>query len=417
MPPEAGTAKRTSVVYVTAQLPYGANEPFIVPEIAELERQGCDVTVVPVRPKGQVVHGDAQELLAQAVVVPLLSGAVLRSALAEATRSPSAVARALLSMRRSRNGRTLLKNLAVFPKALWLAALARRVGAGHLHAHWAGTSGTLAMVAGEISGVPWSLTTHRWDIAEDNLLGLKARSACFARAISSRGAEELRGIVADPDWAPWLLHVGVHVPPPSETAQAAEPPLRVLTAASLLELKGHRYLIDAVGRLRERSIPVRAELAGEGPLAPSLRQQVSELGLEQEVVFLGNVPHEKLLGDMSAGRWHAAVLPSVVTAEGAQEGIPVSLLEAMARGLPAIGTDSGAIPELLGDGAGLLVAAADSDALARALESLAGDPDRRAALAERGRRRVAEAFSVEQIAAALHSRFCECAGREGTEGA
>jgi colanic acid/amylovoran biosynthesis glycosyltransferase len=404
------------VVYVTAQLPYGANEPFIVPEIEELGRQGCDVTVVPVRPKGEVVHGDARELLAGTVAVPLLSGAIVRSALAEVTRSPSVVGRALLSLRRSRNGRTLLKNLAVFPKGVWLADLARRLGADHLHAHWAGTSGTLAMVAGEISGISWSFTTHRWDLAEDNLLGLKARRACFGRAISARGAEELRGIVADRNWSPWLLHVGVHLPPLTKTVQAEEPPFRVLTAASLLEVKGHRYLIDAVGRLRERGIPLRAELAGEGPLAPSLRQLVSEVGLEQHVVFLGNVPHEKLLGEMSAGRWHAAVLPSVVTARGAQEGIPVSLIEAMARGVPVIGTDSGAVPELLGDGAGLLVAPADSEALAQALESLAQDRDLRLELTERGRRRIEEAFSVERIAADLHSRFRECAGREGSGG-
>jgi glycosyltransferase involved in cell wall biosynthesis len=395
------------VIYITAQLPYGATEPFLIAEITELERQGCDVTIVPVRPKGKVVHSDAAELLPKSACVPLLSGAVFRSALAEAARSPTAALRALLSLRRSRNTKVLLKNVAVFPKALWLGRYARRVGADHLHAHWAGTSATLAMVASQIAGISWSLTTHRWDIPENNLLGLKARRACFVRAVSARGAAELRAIVDEPTWSPWLLHMGVRLPA-TPAIQTEDPPLRVLTAASLIEVKGHRYLIDAVRRLRERGVSVRAEFAGDGPLEPSLRERVGELGLEDEVIFLGRVSHERLVGEMADGRWNAAVLPSIVPAAGGQEGIPVFLMEAMACGLPAIGTDSGAVSELLEDGAGVLVTPADADSLAQALESIAGDRALRKTLAERGRERIEEAFSVAEIASSLHARFREC---------
>jgi colanic acid/amylovoran biosynthesis glycosyltransferase len=398
---------RTRVIYITAQLPYGATEPFLIGEIAELERQGCDVTIVPVRPKGNVVHSDAAELLPKAACLPLLSGAILRSAVAEAARSPAAVVRALLSLRRSRNARILLKNLAVFPKALWLARYARRLGAHHLHAHWAGTSATLAMVASQVAGISWSLTTHRWDIPENNLLRLKARRACFVRAISARGADELRVIVDERSWSPWLLHMGVRLPP-APARQRGDPPFRVLTAASLIEVKGHACLIDAVRRLKESDVSVRAELAGDGPLEASLRSRVRELGLEDEVVFLGRVSHEQLVREMAGGKWDAAVLPSIIPTSGAQEGIPVFLMEAMACGLPAIGTESGAVPELLGEGAGVLVAPGDPDALAQALEKIAADPARRTTLAERGRKRIEEAFSVAEIASALHSRFREC---------
>lgn len=397
---------RTRVIYITVQLPYGTTEPFLIAEIMELERQGCDVTIVPVRPKGNVVHSDAAELLPKSACVPLLSGTVLRSALAEAARSPTGALRALLSLRRSRNTKVLFKNLAVFPKALWLGRHARRVGADHLHAHWAGTSATLAMVASQIAGISWSLTTHRWDIPENNLLGFKARRACFVRAISARGAAELRAIVDEPTWSPWLLHMGVCLPP-TPAIQTEDPPLRVLTAASLIEVKGHRYLIDAVRRLRERGVSVRAEFAGDGPLEPSLRERVRELGLEDEVVFLGRVSHERLVDEMADGRWNAAVLPSIPAA-GGQEGIPVFLMEAMACGVPAIGSDSGAVSELLEDGAGVLVTPADADSLAQALERIAGDRTLRKTLAERGRKRIEEAFSVAEIASSLHTRFREC---------
>jgi colanic acid/amylovoran biosynthesis glycosyltransferase len=399
---------RTRVIYVTAQLPYGATEPFLIAEIAELERQGCDVKIVPVRPRGNVVHTEAAELLPKAACLPLLSGAILRSALAETVRSPSSVVRALLSLRRSRNALILLKNLAVFPKAVWLGRYARRESADHIHAHWAGTSATLAMLASQTSGISWSCTAHRWDISENNLLRLKARRACFIRAISVHGAEELARIVGDPSWAPWLLHMGVTLPS-RPTSSPPEPPLRVVTAARLVEKKGHVYLIDAAKRLQGRGVSIRVEFAGDGPLAPSLQEHVVHLGLANDVVFLGGIPHHELLREMSGGRWHVSVLPSIVTTSGQLEGIPVSLIEAMACGLPVVATESGGIPELLSDGAGLLVPPADSEALAEALERIAGDPALRTTLAERGRRRIEEAFSVAEIASALHSRFRECA--------
>jgi glycosyltransferase involved in cell wall biosynthesis len=396
------------VIYVTARLPTGVGEPFIVPEIVELERQGCDVTIVPVRPSANVVHADARRLLPKAVSAPLLSGTIARSALVETARAPAAVGKALFSVLVGGSLRIVLKNLAVFPKALWLARYARGLRADHLHAHWASTSATLAMLASRLSGIPWSFTAHRWDIPENNLLGLKVRCACFVRVISADGEQELRSIVDRPAWSPWLLHMGVPLPPAPEPADGDDGPLRVLTAAWFVEKKGHVHLIEAVRRLKDRGVSVRVELAGDGPLATSLRRRVGELGLEQEVIFLGLVSHDELLEMLRGHKWHVAVLPSIVTSSGQLEGIPVSLIEAMACGLPTIATESGGIPELLGDGAGILVPPGDAEALARALASLAEDSALRASLAERGRRRVEEAFSVERVAAALHSRFREC---------
>ena len=175
-----------------------------------------------------------------------------------------------------------------------------------------------------------------------------------------------------------------------------------------MEKKGHADLLAAVGLLKERGVPVRVDLAGDGPLGPSLAEQVASLGLEDEVVFRGNVPHEELVRGMAAREWHAAVLPSVVTGDGELEGIPVSLVEAMACGLPAVGTDAGGTPELLRDGAGIVVPQGDSKALAAAIERLAGDPDLRAELGARGRERVREAFAADEVAAALLARFRDC---------
>jgi len=389
------------VVYVTARLPFGDGEPFVTTEILALARRGREVTVVPVRGSGEIVHAEAASLGAEAV--PLLSFSVVGGALAEAGRHPLAALGALAALLSSRPG-VLLKNLAVYPKGLWLARLARRLDAEHIHAHWAGTTSTTALVAGRVSGIPWSLTAHRWDIPERNLLRRKAREASFVRAISEHGARELAGLVGNEGWTPWLLHMGVELP---EAGRPEEPasPLRALTAARLVEKKGHVHLIEALRLLRERGIDVRVDFAGDGPVAETLSRAAVEADVEDRLGFLGTVSHDDLLSGLAAGRGNAAALPSVVTASGELEGIPVSLVEAMACGLPVVGTDVGGIPELLRDGAGILVPPADPEALAGALKSLAEDPELRARLGAAARRRVEAEFAVDLVAGELDARF------------
>jgi colanic acid/amylovoran biosynthesis glycosyltransferase len=395
------------VVYVTARLPFGDGEPFIVPEILQLVEDGCDVTVVPVRAGGEVADGDARSLLGRTAAGSLLSPRVLWGAVREFVRNPRRAGGALLLLR-GRSLRILAKNLAVCPKGLWLAGRARELGAEHLHAHWAGTSATLGMVAAETAGISWSFTAHRWDIAEDNLIRTKADRACFARAISAHGSEEMSELVGKPGWAPWVLCMGVRLPS-AVGGGAAKGPLRVLTAARFVEKKGHVHLLEAVKLLRDRGVELRVHLAGDGPLEAVLRKRAVELAVSESVEFLGRVSHDDLLADLEGGRWGAMALPSIVTPSGQLEGIPVSLIEAMACGLPVVGTDAGGVPELLADGAGLLVPPGDVPALADALELLAREPAKRAALGERGRARVEEAFSVERIAGELQARFRDCA--------
>jgi glycosyltransferase involved in cell wall biosynthesis len=217
----------------------------------------------------------------------------------------------------------------------------------------------------------------------------------------------MRGIVGDRDWAAWVLYMGVRLAS-APGARAAEGPFRVLAAARFVEKKGHVHLLEAARLLRDRGIELRVDLAGDGPLEASLRERVADLGLGGVVEFLGRLSHDNLLADLERCRWDAMALPSIVTPSGELEGIPVSLIEAMARGVPVVGTDTGGVPELLAEEAGLLVRAGDAVALAEALELLARDPTTRAAFGERGRARVEEAFSVERIAAELEARFREC---------
>jgi colanic acid/amylovoran biosynthesis glycosyltransferase len=396
------------LIYVTSSLPFGPGEAFVIPEIVELMRRGHAVTIVPTYPRGPVLHGDAAPLLPATEAGPLLSAAIARDVVLELARSPLRVLRAWLQVRRSRDARILGKNLAVLAKGVSLGRAARTRRIEHLHAHWGSTSSTLALVASEVAGVPWSLTLHRWDIDEDNLLALKARRACFVRTINRIGLEKVRARVGETAKPAFVLHVGVDLPERPEPREAAAPG-RILVAASLREVKGHVYLLEALTLLRDRGIDAFAELVGDGPLRPSLEQRTAELGLGRQVRFAGVVSHESLLEGFGRGRWDVALLASVVTPAGEHEGIPVSLLEAMSFGLPVIGTQTGGIPDLLEGGAGLLVPERDAGALADAIERLLTDGALRADLGTAGRQRVEERFWVRAVVAELERRFAACA--------
>ncbi|HEY7018489.1 MAG TPA: glycosyltransferase [Gaiellaceae bacterium] len=383
------------LVYVTSTLPYGPLEAFVLPEIAALERLGHEVWIVPMYPRGERIHADAEPHASRTVAEPLFSAGIAASGARELARPKTA--RVLGRTLRTRP-KTAAKNLVVQPKALWLAGKLRELGPDHVHAHWASTSATLALVASELAGVPWSLTAHRWDIREANLLAAKARSACFVRTISEAGSRELVAEVGIDGWSPVLLRMGVELPAATATPREGRE-LRLVTAANLLPVKGHRYLLEALEGLDEVSLDV----AGEGPLRSELEGRAEGL----PVRFLGAISHTELLAGLGEGRWDAVVLPSVPTAEGDREGVPVSLIEAMAAGVPVVSTRCGAIPELVTEGAGLLVPPADPAALRGALEQLR-DPELRRRLSSAGRARVETEFDVDRVARELAALFSKC---------
>jgi colanic acid/amylovoran biosynthesis glycosyltransferase len=137
----------------------------------------------------------------------------------------------------SRSTDVLLKNLIVVAKGLWLGHLARSWRAVHIHAHWATVPATVALIASEVSGVPWSLTAHRFDISEDNLLGTKVGKACFVRAISQRGAREIIDSVGPKTSPPLVIHMGVTVPSTNISQRRHDGAVpRLVVAANLLEV-------------------------------------------------------------------------------------------------------------------------------------------------------------------------------------
>ena len=390
------------IIYITASLPYGATEVFAIPEVRELIRRGHELKIVPVTRYSQGVHSDAEPFLALTEYETLLSRKVLRAAPLGFARAPvraaGALSRTLVGQRRG----AVKKNLGSFPKALWLAELARRWGAEHIHAYWASVAATTAMVAAETSGVPWSFTAHRWDIETPNAFRAKLESARFVRFIAEDGLELARP-VAGPELDNKATLIRMGVPLSDRPLEKTEPPagvqLRVICTGSLIPRKGQRFLLEAVARLQAQGITVQVSLAGDGETREALANQAQALGIADYIVFLGNVDHAALLDSYSRGCYDTFVLPSL------HEGISIALIEAMSRGLPAIATDVGGTRELLTEGTGQLIPAENVDSLTQALALLVRNEPERHRQGQAGRARVMNDYDIEGVVDALEAQF------------
>jgi glycosyltransferase involved in cell wall biosynthesis len=175
-------------------------------------------------------------------------------------------------------------------------------------------------------------------------------------------------------------------------------------AAVLEERKGHRFLLEAARRLKTQGRQIKYYLAGEGSLRKSLEDMAGRMDLTEEVRFLGFV------ADIPAFLTGVDifVLPSVF------EGLGVSVLEAMAAGKAVIASRVGGLVELVMDGVtGLLVGTGDVEGLAGAILKLANNRALIEEMGRKGRERVNESFTMEQMAKQNEDYYYDLLGRNG----
>jgi len=274
-----------------------------------------------------------------------------------------------------------------------------------LHAHF-GPVGNSFRFAKELWRAPLVVSFHGYDFSTvPRKEGTGVYQRLFRTADSvTVNSEYTRGRVEQLGCPPAKLHMlpmGLNLDDfvfRERTLKAGEP-IRILTVARLVEIKGHEGAIRAVARLRERHAGVRYDIVGDGPLRKQLEQLVIELGLQDAVTFHGAQNHAFIRQLMDQA--HLAVLSSV-TVEGDQEGQGLVLQEAQAAGLPVVATQHGALPEGMMPGrSGLLVPERDVAALADALNYLIGHPEHWPAMGREGRKFVEEHYDARKLSQQL----------------
>ncbi len=180
----------------------------------------------------------------------------------------------------------------------------------------------------------------------------------------------------------------------------------LLQACRLIEKKGLDLTLRAFAPFHHRYPASRLVIAGEGPLLANLRDLATHLDIADAVEFTGFLGEADLREVMR--RADLFVHPSRTAADGNQEGVPNSMLEAMATGLPVVATRHGGIPEAIDDGeSGLLVDEDDLAALTAALFRLAETPGLAAHFGEQGREAVQARFGQAAQVAALEAIYRE----------
>ncbi len=172
--------------------------------------------------------------------------------------------------------------------------------------------------------------------------------------------------------------------------------IKFFTVARLVEKKGLEYSIRAVAKIADQYPQIQYTIAGDGPLQKQLEKLIGELGMRDRVHLAGPLSSDHISALMKKA--HIYILASVTAQDGDQEGMPVSLMEAMATGLPVISTRHSGISELVQDGiSGFLVPEKDVDALAEKCEYLISHPQRRMEMGRSGRKFVEENFEISKL--------------------
>jgi colanic acid/amylovoran biosynthesis glycosyltransferase len=391
---------------VASQFPRNVDAYFLR-EVAGLAARGIPFRIFSLRDfDGKVVHAAARPLMAQTVYVPFLASWPLWRANARAlARTPG---RYLALLGRFVGGlwrrpRSLVRTLAVFPKAVYFAEVAEREGIGHIHANWASHPSAAALVISGLTGATWSFAGHASDIYLDaGMLREKIREAKFVLTCTRHNKEYLAR-VGGPDTADKIVlsYHGVDLdrfrPLPARTPG----PFRILTVGTLRDSKGLPDLIEACRLLADRGIAFECAIVGDGEERRGLERLIASRGLADRVRITGFLAQEALIPlYQDAG---VVALPAL---SEIHFGIPNILLEALAVGTPVVCTALPSLSEFMEDGVhGIFVPEQSPTALADAIESLARDPERGRAIGAAGRKQIEALFDAKTNVAALEPLF------------
>jgi glycosyltransferase involved in cell wall biosynthesis len=387
------------IAYIVSRFPH-LPETFILREMEELERYGWEVALYPlILQKQPIVHPEARPWVARARTVSLFSTGAIRENGRRLWNQPGRMA-ALLSRVAAENLRSpnfLVRAVYLFPKAVTIARMMQQEGIDHIHAHYATHPALVAWLVSHLTGIRYSMTVHAHDIfVRKAMLSTKLKDASFVVAISNFNRQYLADLCG-----PWVLdkthvvHCGIRPEEyqPRESVKKDNKSFEIVHVGSLQPYKGQKFLIEACAILRDAGVPFRCRIIGGGDGLPNLKQSIRKYQLGACVELCGPLTQQEVANQLNSADCY--VQPSIITAEGKMEGIPVALMEAMASGIPCIATQISGIPELIREGeTGWMVHPEDASALAEKLIAVYSNPAEANRVALAGRQLVLEQFEL-----------------------
>jgi colanic acid/amylovoran biosynthesis glycosyltransferase len=360
------------VAYLVNQYPK-VSHAFIRREVLALEDVGVPIARYSVRPSTDLVDdGDRAEAARTDVLlgrgIARLAIATAKEALGRPGRFLRAVAQTWRLGRASQAG--VIRHIAYLMEAAFLRRDLAARGITHLHAHFGTNPTSVALLCHTLGGPRYSFTVHgpeEFDKPEAIGLGAKIAAAHAVVAITSFARSQLYRWSRYQDWPKvQVVHCAVDdswlATPPSPIAKDCR---RLVCVGRLCEQKGQALLVEAAARLAAEGLQFELVLVGDGEMRRDIEALIARLGVGKHVTITGWASGEQVRNHLENAR--ALVLPSF------GEGLPVVLMEALARGRPVISTAIAGIPELVRDREnGWLIVAGDVEAIAQAMRAALG---------------------------------------------
>lgn len=291
--------------------------------------------------------------------------------------------------------------------------LVRQLQPDAVYAHWFTPQGVIAGMVAPRANIPFFITTHASDTAVWHKVPLGGKivrhysaKASGITAVSRRTMQKLKDFFTDQKWASIanktaIIPMGVALATASPSKAAH--PKQILFIGRLAEKKGVQYLLPAFAQVAKKHTDARLVIGGDGPLLQQLQAQAKELNVDKKTPFVGYVSgqqKQQLLDESSL-----YIVPSIITASGDAEGLPVSLMEGLAAGKLCIATNESGADDIITDGKdGYLVTQKDVDGLAKAVVTAIGLNDTEKTAMHRAAQKTAQQFSWQEIAK-KHNEF------------
>ncbi len=335
-----------TIAYLANEFP-SAVEPYVTEEIEELRARGVRVIAGSVRTP--LPHeAAAARCMPQLVLRPPCASILLRALTLSISRWKSIWPLILRVAFQGREGPLQrMKALAHTGLGASYAVLLAGSGTKHIHAHHGYLGSWIAMVAARLLGVKFSMTLHGSDLLlHPAYLDVKLEHCAFCLTVSEYNRnhilEHYPTVEAE---KVVVMHLGVDVP--EFTAPVVAQPrcghtFTMLAVGRLHKVKDHAFLVRACAQLQAKDVPFQCLIAGDGPERRKLELLIRDCGVQGRVRLLGHVARH----DMES--WYEQADLVVLTSRS--EGIPLVLMEAMARGKIVLAPEITGIPELVTSG-------------------------------------------------------------------